>query len=295
MQIPTSSNEHGCEYSNETIRLLNERASLRNFSTKPVTDDVLDEVLSAGLHSASGGNLQPFSVIVVRDTSISSKLAELCEGQAWIASAPLNLLFCIDFHRLERMSELHAAPFTCHKSFRHFWISFQDTVIAAQSICTAADSLGLGSVYIGTVLECFRELKSLFELPRLVFPVVLLSLGYPEESRRMAPKLNKDAVVHMGKYRHIPDDELEAMYNEKYSAFVGGATDEKVATIRAVCRTVGGGELEEKAMKRIAEKSLISIMQFYFGLHYRADDMQQNNAEFFQIIREFGFEWFEPK
>jgi len=178
------------DYPNKTIRLLHQRASCRGFSDKKIELDVLQYILESGVRAPTAGNLQPYSIIKIEKDETKQKLVELCEGQSFIAKAPVDLLFCIDFHRLKRWTELEVAPFTATNSFRHFWVSLQDTVICAQNICTAAESLGLGTVYIGSVLECFRELQEMFQLPKKVFPVVLLCLGYPKT--KLHPSKNSE-------------------------------------------------------------------------------------------------------
>jgi nitroreductase len=132
-------------YANDTMKLLLERSSCRSFEDRPIPDDVLNEILGAGIHAATGGNLQPYSIIKIADRQANKRLADLCE-QEFIGTAPVNLLFCLDYRRLRRWAEAELCPFSAESSFRHFWIGFQDVVIAAQNICTATDALGLGSV-----------------------------------------------------------------------------------------------------------------------------------------------------
>ncbi|MDP2859313.1 MAG: nitroreductase family protein [Bacillota bacterium] len=282
------------EYPNDTIKVLFERASCRSFEDKPVESDVLTLVLDAGIHAASGGNLQPFSIIKVEDVAASSRLADLCGDQQFIAQAPVNLLFCIDFWRLKRWAQLEHAPFTATSSFRHFWISFQDTIIAAQNVCTAADAVGLGSVYVGSVLECFRELREMFALPEAVFPVVLLSLGYPKLQARPRRKLPVSVVVHDGKYRDIPDDDLLRVFAEKYplSAPIE-ATPERLGTFRAACNAAGGPEFAARCLERVEQAGGFNMVQRYFGLHYCANRMPMDNTKFLEILGEVGFHCFE--
>jgi len=280
------------KYPNETIRLLHERASLRNFSDKKVEPDVLQYILESGIHAATAGNLQPYSIIKIEKKETKEKLAELCEGQGCIAEAPVDLLFCIDLHRIERWAHLEVAPFTATSAFRHFWVSFQDAIICAQSICTAADSLGLGSVYIGTVLECFPELRTMFQLPKGVFPVVLLCLGYPKASPSPRKKLGVDVLVHSEGYHEIDDRRLIDAFDSKYSHREIPITEERLQMISEVCREVHREAFTKKCIDTIKKNGYINQVQYYFGLHYRANSMPEGNDTYLELMEESGFRWF---
>jgi FMN reductase [NAD(P)H] len=290
---------HGAEesvdrdYPNETLRLLIERASCRSFEDKPIPENVMQLVLEAGIHAATGGNLQPYSIIRIENQANKTKLAELCGHQLFIATAPVDLLFCIDLHRLQRWAEIEVAPFTATSAFRHFWISFQDTIICAQNICTAADALGLGSVYIGTVTECFREIRQMFELPDGVFPVVLLCLGYPRMRPLPRKKLGVEVIVYRDRYREIEEQTLVDAFDRKYPDLKVQITDERLETIAKVCREAHSEEFAERCIAKIKENGYIRPVQRYFGLHYMANLMPQDNDKFLQLMEEFGFGWFK--
>lgn len=277
---------------NETMRLLVERASCRNFADKPIPEDVLDSILDAGVHAATGGNLQPYSIIKIESGETKNRLAKMCE-QNFIAKAPVNLLFCIDWYRLERWAKLEIAPFTATRSFRHFWISFQDTIISAQNICTAADALDLGSVYIGTIMEFMPEVRDMCGLPKGVLPVVLLCLGYPKSALMVRRKLGREVVVHNEKYRELDDSSLKKVFDEKYHHAKIEMTDERLERIREVCQKVHGEAFAQECVSDIKEKGYINVAQRYFGLHYSADLMPDGNDGFLALMREFGFGWFE--
>jgi nitroreductase len=280
-------------YTNETIRLLIERSSCRSFTDRKIAEDILSLILEAGIHAASGGNLQPFSIIKIENEDTKAKLAVLNEDQTFIKTAPVNLLFCIDWRRIQRWAQLVKAPFSAHTAFRHFWISFQDTIIAAQNICTAADALGLGSVYVGTVLECFRELRDLLKLPKGVFPVVLLSLGYPKFRPLPRKKLSARAIVHNEVYSDMPDADLRTVFEEKYLGWKMEITEKRLERIAKVCREVHGEEYAQECVEAIRRQGYINVAQNYFGLAYQADVMPKRNEEFLTIMKEFGFGWFE--
>ena len=281
------------EYPNETVKLLIERASCRNFSDKPISPDVLQLVLEAGVHAATGGNLQPYSIIQIEDEGARQTLADWC-GQAFIARAPVLLLFCLDWRRLERWAALEVAPFSATRSFRHFWISFQDTIICAQNICTAADALGLGSVYIGTVLEFFPALRDTFQLPRGVLPVVLLCLGYPKTRPQPRKKLGVHVVVHAERYHDLTDRELLAAFEAKYPGQKVQITEDRLEAMAEVCREVHGQAFAQKCLDKVKQTGYITPVQRYFGLHYRANAMPQGNESFLELMEAFGFSWFKP-
>ena len=283
------------EYPNETMRLLFERGSCREFSDRKIPKDVLDAVLEAGTHAASAGNLQPYSIIKVQDPEKKRRLREL-GYQSFIEEAPVDLVFCIDWRRNKRWAEMEVAPFTANSSFQHFWVSFQDTIICAQSICTAAEAMGLGSVYVGTVLEFFPELREMLDLPDYVFPVVLLCMGYPAKKVPSRKKLGIEVVVHDEEYRDLDDDVLLAAFNEKYSGPGSRRveiTEERLETMAQVCREVHGEEFAERCLARVRENGFISSVQRYFGLHYRANHMVSGNVGYLKMMEDWGFGWFK--
>jgi len=284
-------------FPNETMRLLFERSSCRSFLDKKIPENVLSIVLEAGVHAPTAENLQPYSIIRIKNEETKRKLAEMCE-QSFIGKVPVLLLLCLDLHRNERWANLEAAPYTATSSFRHFWVSFQDTIICAQNICTAADSLGLGSVYIGTVIDKPAEIQVMFKLPKGVFPVVLVCMGYPKNRVKPRNKLGIKVVVHSECYREMSDQEIMDAYDQKYSvekyqAVKLGIPEETLRSIMKVCRAVHGEKFAKKCADRIKGDGYINVAQHYFGLHYRADDMPKGNENYIRLMEKSGFKWFK--
>ncbi|MGI6130780.1 MAG: nitroreductase family protein [Bacillota bacterium] len=282
-------------YPNETMRLLCERASCRSFKDEPIPDEVLDAVLTAATCAATGGNLQPYSVIRVLDAQVRQRLMVLCGNQPFIGKAPVNLVFCIDFNRLERWAALEKAPFSARRAFRHFWISFQDVIICAQTVCTAANAMGLGAVYVGPVLECLEELKDLFKLPKGVFPVVMVCLGYPKGQLVPKRKLGVDVVVHDETYHEMTDEELLRAFDEKYGGQTFEATPDRVDSIAQACREVHGGAFAEEFLARVNRDGHLNMAQRVFGLNYPADEIPRRNQYIMGAARNAGFDWFDQE
>lgn len=279
------------QYSNETMRLLYERASCRSFKDEAVPDDVLKEIIEAGCHAATGGNLQPYSIIKITSEDKKDQLVNECGMQNIVKKAPVNLLFCIDWRRTKKWAEANDAPYTALNSYRHFWIAFQDTIIAAQNICTAADALGLGSVYIGTVESCFMELKDLCEIPEGVFPVVLLSLGYPTVYPEPRKKLGYDAIVHDEIYDDPSIDKINTYMNDKYDNKSFPLSEKNLETLYEVSKDVGGETYANKIIDKSKDRGFINMAQRYFALHYSANWACTGNKEFLDALRAYGFTW----
>lgn len=278
-------------YSNETMKLLYERSSIRIFEDRPIPPDVMEEILGAGLHGATGGNLQPYAIIQIESEEKKKQLMDTGEMQPLVGKAPTNLLFCVDWRRIGRWAEASNAPFIATKSFRHFWIAFQDTIIAAQNICTAADSVGLGSVYIGTVESCFMELKRIFKLPEGVFPVVLLSMGYPAQPVKFAPKLGSEIMVHKEVYEDHPIEKLVQAQEEKYSHKTFPVSIQNLTSIKEVAFDLGGKTYEKKLEDSIMAAGSINMAQRYFGLHYKANWSAASNMDLIHALKAYGFPW----
>jgi nitroreductase len=282
------------DYPNDTVKLLHTRATIRTFEQKKIEPEVLDAIFEAGTHAPTGG-MQPYSVIKIEDQDTKEKIYEFdgC-GQKQILNAPVDLVFCVDMRRNKRWAGIEVAPFTATSSFEEWWIAFQDTCIFMHSVCVAAEAMGLGTVYIGTVYWYFDRLRELLELPEGVFPVVLLCVGYPKGERpEPRKKLGTRVVVHDEKYRDLPDTELIEAMDAKHGDRLR-VSDERLEAVRKVATAVHGEEFAERCLARIRKNGYISMVQYLYTLAYVADDGVRNNARYLKLLKDAGFGWFEP-
>lgn len=278
-------------YANDTMKLLFERGSCRSFDDRVIDPRIINDILGAGLHAASGGNLQPYSIIKIQSDAQKDALVNICGMQALVKEAPLNLLFCLDWRRISRWAEAENAPFVAYDSGKHFWIGFQDVVIAAQSVCTAADSYGLGSVYLGTVESCFDQLRTLCDLPDGVLPIVMVSIGYPKDPIVIKNKLMQEAVIHDGVYKDTPIDRLVTLQNEKYEDQTFPLSDVNLTTISQVFKDVQSEDQAQESLKALKDTGHINMAQRYFGLHYKANWSCSENSDLIKAIKDAGFTW----
>lgn len=173
----------------ETIRMIEERYSVRNFRAEDVDEETVDKLKRLTLRAPSAGNMLYYTVIEVRDKEKKEKLARLCDNQGMIAKAPLVWLFLADNHKWECAFDFSHSPQKIGKvrrksGYGDLHLTMQDAIIAAENCAIAAQALGLGSCYIGDVIENGEELTALFHLPPHAIPAALLIMGYPAEKRR---------------------------------------------------------------------------------------------------------------
>lgn len=189
-----------------TIDLIHHHGSVRQYKPEPVPADLLETIVVAAQRSSTSSNMQRLSVVAVTDDSKRKRLAELC-GQAFIADAPIFLTWCADLSRLDRVCELRGYKQVTEFA-EDFLVAAVDAAIAAQTASLAAESLGLGICFIGTVRDKPQAVIDLLALPRLVFPITGMTVGWPAKTPIIRPRLPTSAVLHWEVYHRDQDREL---------------------------------------------------------------------------------------
>ena len=202
---------------NEVIEQLHARKSVRVFTDEPVTSEEERAILEAACQAPTAGNQQLYSIVVVRDGRKKAALAESCDHQPFIAKAPLVLAFCADVRRWYRgFTVAGCAP--REPGVGDFLLAMEDTMIAAQNAVVAAESLGIGSCYIGDILENCEEQARILDCPRWVVPVSVVVFGRPTEGQKRRKKPVRwalEQVVYEDSYVDADDDALVAQLAEK--------------------------------------------------------------------------------
>lgn len=215
---------------NETISKMLEHRSIRKYSDRPVPRELIEQIVSAGQMASSSSNVQAYTVIAVTDADRKAKLAELCGNQAYVAECPVFLVWCADLSRLKRAAERHIPSETTYEgTTENFIVATVDTALAAQNAAIAAESLGLGIVYIGGIRNHSEEVADLLGLPQLSYPVFGMCLGYPDQNPGLRPRLPLPAVLHWNRYDTAGQEEQVAAYDQIMSSYLrertGGAKD----------------------------------------------------------------------
>ncbi|MDR0605254.1 MAG: nitroreductase family protein [Bacteroidales bacterium] len=200
---------------NETIKTLLGHRSIRRYSSKNIDDDVLEQILMAAIRGSTTGNIQPYSIIINRDQAMKDKIAPLHFNQKAVIEAPVVLTFCVDYNRFLQWCKQRDADTDGFNNMQCFSWGIIDAVIATQNACIAAESLGLGICYMGTVTYHAKELSDIYKLPKNVVPVTCITLGYPAENPNLTDRLPLDAVIHHEFYHDYSPDDINELYAEK--------------------------------------------------------------------------------
>ncbi|MCG8568875.1 MAG: nitroreductase family protein [Spirochaetes bacterium] len=206
---------------NSTIKLLHKRHSVRKYSEQKISDPIKNQIIEAAIRAPTAGNMMLYSIIEVTDQQKKDCLAITCDNQPFIAKAPLLLLFLADY---QRMNDLFATYglIAEHKNNRQkpqagdLVLGICDALLAAQNAVVAAESLGLGSCYIGDILENYEEHQKMFQLPPYVFPITLLCLGYSAEENTQTRSRLKQKYIHFNdQYQRFKKEDFEDMYSHQ--------------------------------------------------------------------------------
>lgn len=198
---------------NETIRLLTARKSVRAYEDKAIAPEMKQAVLNAALQAPTAGNMCLYTILDITDPALKQKLSVSCDNQPFIAGSPMVLVFCADYHRWYECFCRHL-PEVRKPEEGDLFLAMADALIAAQNAAVAAESLGLGSCYIGDITENFEYHQQLLGLPKHVVPACMLCLGYPTEQqkRRAKPRRFEIAdIVHENGYCREKAEAMGAM------------------------------------------------------------------------------------
>ena len=202
---------------NETIRQLYERKSVRSFTEEAIPENIVQEILLAACMAPTAGNQQLYTILRITDSAILEKLAESCDHQPFIAEGKLVLVFCADCLKwYDAFRNAGCEP--RHPGAGDLLLAVDDALIAAQNAVVAAESYGIGSCYIGDIMENIETQRDILGLPEYVFPAALLVLGYPTEQQKTRKKPERSAlryIVHENRYQRMNASELEAMLRVK--------------------------------------------------------------------------------
>lgn len=173
---------------NETIRTQLEHRTIREFKDQKIPHQVFEQLMEVARRTATSTGMQASSIIRVANPDMKKKIAEIC-NQEYVARVTELLIFIVDQYRNNQIAKEKNCFVETAGDMDRFFAAFTDACIMAQNIVIAAESMGLGTVYLGSILNDSERICELLKLPKLTFPVIGLGLGYPNQNPQIKPRM----------------------------------------------------------------------------------------------------------
>jgi nitroreductase len=212
---------------NQILELIRNRRTIRAYKPKPLSQDKIDSIIQSAMRAPTAGNMMFYSIIQITDQKLKDRLVVTCDNQPHIAKAPLVLLFLADMQRWWDYFKVCKVEELCKEMSKDFQtpqesdllLASCDALIAAQNAVIAAEALGIGSCYIGDIMENYEIHREMFDLPKWAFPITLLCFGYPKGDKNKIPLTSRfpQKFIHFtNKYSRLSKQNFtEMLKNEK--------------------------------------------------------------------------------
>lgn len=187
---------------NETIHHQLAHRTIREFKQQAVDQEILQLLLQVANRTASSTCMQSYSIIHVTDPEKRQAIADVCR-QKYIVRVPVLLIFLVDVYRNARIVAEQGCDLPASRDMDRFFQGFTDASLAAQNLNVAAESLGLGAFFIGSILNDTDRMIDILNLPELTFPVVGVGLGYPDQEPQQKPRLDLALKVFENEYQSL--------------------------------------------------------------------------------------------
>ena len=172
---------------NQIIQSLMARKSVRSFTDQEIPEEIIQVILEASTQAPTAGNQQLYTILRITDQEKKHRLSISCDHQPFIEKAKLVLVYCADCLKwYTAFKESGCDP--RDPGAGDLLLAVCDAVIAAQNAVVAAESFGIGSCYIGDIMENIEEQRDILDLPPYVFPAAMLVFGYPTEQQILRKK-----------------------------------------------------------------------------------------------------------
>ncbi len=238
------------------------RRTIRKYTSEPVDDKLLNELLVMGCRTSTTGNMQVYSIIITTDTQVKNDLAPLHFNQKMITEAPVVLTFCADFNRFNKWCLLRKAE-PGYDNFLSFITAAIDALLVAQTFCIAAESKGLGICYLGTTTYNAHKIIKVLKLPRGVVPITTVTLGWPSEKPEQVDRLPLEAIIHKQTYADYSDEDIIKYYHPK--------------------------EEREDSTQYVRENNKETLAQVFTDIRYKKADNVYFSKILLQVLKDQGF------
>lgn len=238
------------------------RKSIRKYKAQPVSDELLNNLLTQAEHTQTMGNLQLYSVVVTRSEEMKQKLTPAHFNQPMVKGADVVLTFCADYNRTTQWA-LNRKAHPGYGNFLSFVNAATDALLYCQRFCDLAEEAGLGLCFLGTTIYQPQPIIDALKLPKLVMPIATITLGWPDETPTPSERLPLSAIRHDETYQPVTAATIDRDYAEKEALPIN--------------------------QHFVAENNVETLAQVFADIRYKASDCEAMSVTLLDALKQQGF------
>uniref|UniRef100_UPI00402821C5 nitroreductase family protein n=1 Tax=Prevotella sp. TaxID=59823 RepID=UPI00402821C5 len=196
------------------MKSIQNRTSIRKYSSREVSDELLNRLLEEAERTPTMGNLQLYSVVITRSEEGKKALAPAHFNQPMVTGAPVVLTICADYRRTTLWAENRKAH-PGYDNILSFMNAATDALLFTQTFCNLAEEEGLGTCFLGTTVYMPKMIIDTLKLPKLVMPVATITLGWPDEHPALSERMPLRSIIHQEAYEDYTPEKIDDFYAEK--------------------------------------------------------------------------------
>lgn len=244
------------------MKSIQNRTSIRKYSSREVSDELLNRLLEEAEHTPTMGNLQLYSVVITRSEEGKKALAPAHFNQPMVTGAPVVLTICADYRRTTLWAENRKAH-PGYDNILSFMNAATDALLFTQTFSNLAEEEGLGTCFLGTTVYMPKMIIDTLKLPKLVMPVATITLGWPDEQPALSERLPLRSIIHQETFEDYTPEKIDDFYAEKENLEVN------------------------KEFVRI--NNVETLAQVFTDIRYTKKDCEAMSTGFLEALKEQGF------
>ena len=244
------------------MKSIQNRTSIRKYSSREVSDELLNRLLEEAERTPTMGNLQLYSVVITRSEEGKKALAPAHFNQPMVTGAPIVLTICADYRRTTLWAENRKAH-PGYDNILSFMNAATDALLFTQTFCNLAEEEGLGTCFLGTTVYMSKMIIDTLKLPKLVMPVATITLGWPDEQPAQSERLPLRSIIHQETFEDYTPEKIDDFYAEKENLEVN------------------------KEFVRI--NNVETLAQVFTDIRYTKKDCEAMSTGFLEALKEQGF------
>ena len=188
---------------NETIASQLAHRTIRAYKERPLTEAEIETLMEVARHTATASYLQGYTVLHITDPQVREKIYA-ASGQPYVGGTKGDMfIFVVDLYRNSRIRAEQGVSSEALSSMNLFLTGAEDALLAAQNVVVAAESMGLGTVYLGSILADPRLVVDALELSELTFPILGLLVGHSDQEPGQKPRLPLSILTAENTYPRV--------------------------------------------------------------------------------------------